>query len=503
MKKTLVYIVILFISVLYACSNGTEVVDDNKKLENDDKTMEQKDGNSDEKEDKNQDPITIIYPNLSGYEIKIFYDGNPSDKFVDVFGKSANLEIRKKVLEEIEADYNCKISLFNYISGFTPSSVIDPKTYDEYVLNTDAQFDFIYLRPSFIDYSQNKGIIANLTDIYEKIGKELMPKNIAEVCMYGNNVYAFNLEEPEVDNHLIYNYDLWKELNRIDPSLEEPAKLYLDGKWTMDSFYDYCSKVQKIINDNVKYNDYFCFTGKLFNYFQGFANAQGEITKTFNNNHLSLTNEAQIQTFDYMRKLYNLNRKNKNTNDYYSFEIMWKDGKSLFYGSNKIDHIWNEIANIGFVPFPSNDEYSYCQLAYDNVFAMANNREWAYVEGSDCSKETIAQVLFDYYSRVRNSCIDEHNDLKDLYKNENSIKAIDKLYSNIEERGIYDYSSSTIVWVGRISQPYVKNISEDNIINYYITDDTLRKNILEDYIKKYKEKGYVSSDFYNAYCEGE
>ena len=39
---------------------------------------------------------------------------------------------------------------------------------------------------------------------------------------------------------MIYNYELWEKLNQIDNTIEEPASLFINGKWSVDDFIEYC-----------------------------------------------------------------------------------------------------------------------------------------------------------------------------------------------------------------------------------------------------------------------
>ena len=52
---------------------------------------------------------------------------------------------------------------------------------------------------------------------------------------------------PYVYHIIAYNLLIFKELQAIDSTLEEPAKIFNDGNWTLDVFVEYCEKVQTLM----------------------------------------------------------------------------------------------------------------------------------------------------------------------------------------------------------------------------------------------------------------
>ena len=381
------------------------------------------------------------YPDLNGYKIKIAqaghalgeYDVNLTRETADQYGYygGADREYRIQAWKEIEDNYNCILAVEAY-----PSDAPWGHARWQYIL-TQAQsdspeFDF-YVTPN----AQIPGYVAgnavlDLTDWYAQYGKNIMSDMDKTAGSYKQRLYAINYQNVDIKMVLSYNVGLLEKIQEKDPTIEEPAKLFLEGKWDYNDFYEYCVKVQTALDTNfsTEGEKYYCLSGYGVYYWQGMVNAAGVRVLDTTQLKASVTGDVEAAAAKTMQDIYTADCMDP------AFQVdqgvtSWNNQHALFNAAsfwfvNAANRwsadLWGEgETRYGYVPFPKlpgmTGEGNYVGVTTDACLAMAAGREWAYKGfGDECTSENIYRAYMDYLNSSKNYYInsEDYNRVDDL-----------------------------------------------------------------------------------------
>jgi len=361
------------------------------------------------------------YPDLSGYTIKIAnaehalgeYDVRLTKDTADKYGyyEEADREYKIQAIEEIEDNYNCTIAFVAY-----PSDAPWGPSRWNYILN-QAQAEASDYDLYIIESKQIPGFVAgnailDMTDWYAEYGRNIMSEMCVTSSSYKGRIYAFAPRDIKLYNIMGYNVNLYENLAKQDPSLKEPAQMYLDGNWTYTDFYNYCVQAQTALNSlyGESGETYYAVSGYGCYYWRGMVNAAG--VKVLDNTQLkvSITGTTEAAAGQTLHDIYAAGAMDP------AFQgdsvSTWAAGHSLFctaqfwFVNNSgrwTKTLWGteDETRYGFVPFPTSDDSdtNYVATAGDGFFVMPTGRDWAYKGfGDECTAENIYAAFVDYYA---------------------------------------------------------------------------------------------------------
>ena len=374
---------------------------------------------------KIQEEAVESYPDLSGYNIKLaqaehalgYYDVKLTKETEDKYDyyKGQDREAKIQAWDEIEENYNCVMTVDPY-----PSDAPWGPSRWQYILsqaqNDAPEFDFYVVPDSTIAGFVAGNAILDLTDWYAQYGNNIMTPMTITGGSYKQRLYAYNAYEMDVYNTLCYNVGLWEKLHEQDPTIKEPAQMYLDGEWHFDEFKEYCIKVQTAMNTLYADETYYCISGYGSYYWIGLVNASGVRILDTTQLKVSITGNVEATAAQTLQDIYAAGAIDP------SFQVdanvaTWNAGHSLFNSGDlwfvNAANRWNktlwgseEETRYGFVPFPSingtDPSQTFIGTTTEACIVMAAGRDWAYKGfGEECTAENIYRAFLDYYNTAK------------------------------------------------------------------------------------------------------
>ncbi len=369
----------------------------------------------------------VFYPDLGGYTIKIAQaksklgEINP---FLPIetrakygYYDGADRVTRQEAWMSVEEDFNCHIEVIEYPSdaAWGPSRW----TYIETQAKIESpDYDFYIIPNSQIPSLSNKNAIVDVSTWYNKYGNDYMSIFAKLAGSYQNKLYAVDNQEKSIYNILGYNVNLWKVINQKDPTIKEPAQMFLDEEWNYSNFVTYCKKCQDALNSIYGADaGYYVCSGWPTYYFVGMVDRNGEGVADVAKMQVHITNEDCIAAANALKEIY----------DYGAFDgkfsvdqgvVSWNNGKSLFntgdlwfIGSNSgrwDTNMWGDgdATKYGYVPFPApngleNNNNIYIGTTTKECWVMASFRDKYYKGyGEDCATENIYRAICTYWQRI-------------------------------------------------------------------------------------------------------
>ena len=374
---------------------------------------------------KIQEEAVESYPDLSGYNIKLaqaehalgYYDVKLTKETEEKYDyyKGQDREAKIQAWDEIEENYNCVMTVDPY-----PADAPWGPSRWQYILsqaqNDAPEYDFYVVPDSTISGFVAGNAILDLTDWYAQYGNNVMTDMTITASTYKQRLYAYNAYDMDVYNTLCYNVGLWQKLNEYDPTIKEPAQMYLDGEWHFNEFKDYCIKVQTAMNTMFAEETYYCLSGYGSYYWIGLVNASGVKILDTTQLKVSITGNTEATAAQTLQDIYAAGAMDN------SFQVdanvaTWNAGHALFNTGDlwfvNAANRWNkklwgteDDTKYGFVPFPSingtDPNQTYIGTTTEACIVMAAGREWAYKGfGEECTAENIYRAYLDYFSTAK------------------------------------------------------------------------------------------------------
>ena len=423
---------------------------------------------------KIQEEAVLSYPDLSGYNIKLAqaehamgeYDVKLTKETEDKYGYygGADREAKIQAWDEVEENYNCVITVNPY-----PSDAPWGPSRWNYILtqaqNEAPEFDFYVVPDAQIAGLVAGNAILDLTDWYAQYGKNLMTDMDITAASHKQRLYGINDQSVNIKIAMCYNLNLYDELHEQDPTIIEPAQMFLDGHWTFDDFKEYCIKVQTaLITKHGEGESYYCLAGWGPYYWQGMVNASGVRVLDSTQLRVNITGTTEAAAAQVMQEIYaagamdpafqvdagvatwNNQHAFMNVGAYWFINTANRWSKDL-WGSE-------EDTRYGFVPFPTipglEAEGNYVGCSTDASIMMAAGREWAYKGfGEECTSENIYRAFLDYLTSARKYYQDSEDynyvgavtaSASERFASEASVQAyLQVILGKQNEEGVYEH----------------------------------------------------------------
>ena len=414
------------------------------------------------------------FPDLNEYTIKIAQATSAlgeTNPFLPIetakkygYYSGADREARQEAWTSVEEDFNCHITVVEYPSDapWGPSrwsyiinqARLDSPEYDLYTI-PDAQIPNLAAANALVD----------LTDWYNRYGNDFMNTMTKTAGSYLGRLYSISWVGDEVYNILGYNVGLWEKIHDYDPSIKEPAQMFLDEEWNFTQFIAYAKKCQDALNSLYgNESGYYVLSGWPSFWFVGMVDRNGEGVADVAKRQVHIMNEDATNAIDALKEIC----------EYGAFDtafsvdagvVSWSNGKSLFntgelwfIGSNQgrwDSDMWGEgeATRYGYVPFPAPDGYEtldkmYIGLVSEACWVMAAGRENYYKGyGEECTTENIYYAITEYWQRSKSiyrsaDNYDEElaltNKASSKFGSQASIEVFVKVNMALKTSGFYD-----------------------------------------------------------------
>ena len=414
------------------------------------------------------------YPDLNEYTIKVAQatsalgETNPfmpietRDKYGYYAG--ADREARQEAWTSVEEDFNCHITVVEY-----PSDAPWGPSRWSYIINQaridSPEYDFYTIPDAQIPNLAAANALLDVTDWYNRYGNDFMTTMTKTAGTYLGRLYSISWVEEEVYNILGYNVGLWEKINEYDPSIKEPAQMFLDDEWNFTNFIAYCKRCQDALNSVYGSEaGYYVLSGWPSFYFVGMVDRNGEGVADVAKKQVHIVNDDATAAANALREICEYGAFDE------SFNVdanvtSWSNGMSLFntgelwfIGSNQgrwDSNMWGEgeATRYGYVPFPAPDGYEnteniYIGLVTEACWVMAAGRESYYKGyGEDCTSENIYYAITEYWQRSKRiyktaDTYDEElaltNKASSKFGSQAAIDAFVKTNLALKQGGFYD-----------------------------------------------------------------
>ena len=421
----------------------------------------------------------IVYPNLGEYTIKIAEAstrlGN-TNPFMPIetretygYYSGADREARQQAWQSVEEDFNCHITVVEY-----PSDAPWGPSRWNYIINQaridSPEYDFYIVPTAQIPTLSSQTAILDVTSWYNKYGNDYMSSFAKLAGSYKNKLYAVSNQEKSIYNILGYNVGLWEIIHEYDPTIKEPAQMFLDGEWNYTNFVTYCKKCQDVLHTAYGYgydSGYYCLSGWPTYYFVGMVDRNGEGVADISKLKVHIVDEDCVNAIEAIRELYNYGAFDPSFNVDRSV-MSWANCKSLFNtgdlwfvndNNRWVSNMWGEgeATRYGYVPFPApdrmgNNDHIYIGTTTEESWVMAAGRDNFYKGyGESCTAENIYYAVASYWQRIKS--IYQESDLynpnealtiaQSKFATQASANAFVLVCSKLETDGFYDPMTSS------------------------------------------------------------
>ncbi len=364
------------------------------------------------------DELEEEYPDLQGYTIRIAHSNlSEYDPFYDDgAGKTYNgldKEYAQQAWQEVEEDYNCHLSVVPY-----PSDAAWGATRWDYIINqainNSTEFDICVVTDAYIPRMASGGALYSMSEWYDKYGNDFMDYAYIKSGTYKGKLYSLTSSRSDVYTLLGVNLGLLEQVQKEDPSIEEPAKMFLDSNWSFDSFYAWCRKVQNVLDSKFSTEDvkYYTLSGYASYYWQGMVNATGITVADTAAYKVNILGDIETEAANLVRQLKTENIMDP-LNQVDGSVQTWNQGHAVintgeFWFVNAATRwpadLWGEgeATRYGYAPYPSKDG-----IKENYKLAVFGGQTWVMPVGKnysgygdECTPENIYHVLMDYLQRT-------------------------------------------------------------------------------------------------------
>lgn len=443
------------------------------------------------------------YPDLKGYTIKIQM-GNSNYEQCDPYNphyQGIDKDYKQTQIEKIEKLYNCNIEFECY-----PEEVPWGPSRWSYIIdsskNSTVSADFYEVSTSKIKHFVKEDILIDLSDFYVLYNNSMSQAAIDAVT-YDDKMYGLNFKEDIMNMILAYDNKMLEELQAVDQTLENPAQLFLDGNWNLQTFIEYVEKVQNAMAicygengiPNSKSQSYYALFGFPSHYFINLSSSNKEPIMDTINNKINLVTNDKLKTVEALKEIYDKGYGDKTMNRDTPIKSLFVTGYlDLISNYNLLSSEAYLSENYDYVPWPTLSEQSLddykVALGNENTLVMVKNKNYSGY-GEDISSEIIYEIVSQMfksfkeyrtdkekyqmlveqearkYSHTKPS-IDAYIKIKELIDNGSTYYDPMCIYTNkyqiIEDDGYYDIDAALLKYINNIESSWemaIKKITND------------------------------------------
>jgi maltose-binding protein MalE len=362
------------------------------------------------------------YPDLGNYTIQIMVGSGaagiyaPFHEYYTYVDEAA----KQEVWRDVESKFNCKLEVREYPgnAGFNTQRI---SWLIEKATANAAEADIFQVFCGWIKELVDAGVCEDLTEYYNKYGKNQMNDAYKEMATYKGRLYAFPSVEfasINVSEGMVYNMILLESLN-----IESPAKAFNEDHWTYTDFYNYIKEVQSKLGEGQ-----YALTGQPYKYWAGMVIAGGvkladTITLTLNIEHQYSYDAATVLRNLYAEGAWYPDIENSG----WTVAPLFNEGQAVFQYVY-YDHINTSArfvlerdgvkVDYGFVPYPYPDGISRNETMTSNTgesyFILGKGRQYPTGVTAEDIYRAYTMVILDTKEHMDNSeNFDEEHVIRD------------------------------------------------------------------------------------------
>lgn len=299
---------------------------------------------------------------LGGQEFVIMVDTpNRQDPRTNEYERMYQQQKAQKIAE-VEAKYNCKVVFKPYTSSWGHDRRNQLK---EDNLAGKKEVHVFEVNSSWIPYLAENGVISDLKPYIDTlIDKETEYWIEKEgYTKFKGGIYGYDDMLNMAESGMFYNIELLGEVLG-EENKDLPSRLWLEGNWTWETFEQLVDQLYAWVIEQTE--SYHVIGGMGYNWAYHMAAANG-LNFVDNNFQIQFMNDDMIETFEFLRRLYNKSVVGKSpiwqttTNwsltaipEFSAGKVFFHDGESWYLS---MQNRWlrtdqNRDFDIGFVPFP-------------------------------------------------------------------------------------------------------------------------------------------------------
>jgi uncharacterized protein YjdB len=319
---------------------------------------------------------------MKGYEIIIMtapHVPHEHDPHLDLY-QGLDKQAKIEAWAEAEDYFNAKMT----VDVFPTTAPWGPARINWIINNANqntAETDIFVSTTDWVVQFASANATVDVSEFYEKYGKNSMDPGVKAASTYKGGLYALptsNVGSLKPYHGIVINLNMLERLK-----LENPAKLFNEGKWTWSNFKKYVEDATALLAD-----DETVLSGKPAGLYYGMTAAAGLTLVDPNLMQLNFAHGYAVQAANLIRDLYVYSDKVWGDNAWDAENPSFNTGKSVFQvaeywfikdAGRFAENMWGEgTTRFGFVPFPYPDSISKeeTRVAYQGgaIYQMTSGR---------------------------------------------------------------------------------------------------------------------------------
>lgn len=359
---------------------------------------------------------------LGGYEVVIAYSPNslyemdPRLEYQGSSAPSADREYRKKAFEQVEDDFNCTITIKGYPVD-TDSARWD--YINQQATNGTTEFDIYWVPTKYLS-NMAAGFI-DMEDFYQEVAPGTLSTSdyFARVVKEQLKGWSYSDNSITSDDPVIgVNINLLREIGMED---QEPAKLYLEDKWSFSEFKQWVLDVQSALDSKYGQGEdkHYVITGMLNDYVVNMSRTSGVAICDPLTGTINLLDPIVAKAANLLRELQEQGCVDP-ANQPDAKSDVWNSGRGvLCYGTSYwVGYkdrwqatLWGEgdATQYAYSPFPYNDGLSnttnrfatYTQDTFVMPLAITKKIEDSGIDSEDLTAKNIFKVWYSVYKYTK------------------------------------------------------------------------------------------------------
>jgi len=303
---------------------------------------------------------------MKGYVIVIMNADSAltdNDPFLEGY-KQPDKVYKQRAWSEVETNYNCDIQVVKYPDD-APWGTARINWIINNATNGTSQCDLGIVSTNWIYQFANANAAVDVTEMYGKYGLSQMEPALKAAGSYRGKLYVASTGITStatfVDLGLYYNYGWLKELG-----VENPAKMFNEGKWTYTNFKQWVLDTQAKLGENE-----YVLGGAPYYYWYGMTNAAGQVIANTESSKVNILSSKSKEATSLIWSLVEGGAVNTNItwaeSDDVPNSFFRSDGGGTLMTSGYLwfvrnsgrwtDKMWGEgTTEFGYVPFPYPDD---------------------------------------------------------------------------------------------------------------------------------------------------
>ena len=305
------------------------------------------------------------------------------DPFLDGYIQSDKM-FKQQAWKEVEGKYNCKFEVIGYPDD-APWGESRISWINQQAELGKAFADFFIVETDWVPRFYASGAMTATTSFFAKYGKNQIEPAARQAASVKGDMFAVSLGISDtstyVDRGIYFNLGMLEKYK-----IENPAKLFNEGKWTYDDFLDWALSAQALLPEGC-----YVLSGQVGKYFQGMVNASGIRIANVTTLELQYKHKFEVDAISILNQLFVGGAYDPTSNNSSDVADTFEQGKALMHcggfwfvksSTRYSSDMWGDDTRYGYVPFPYHPniskENTYVNLIPGGVYIMAAQREWVH-----------------------------------------------------------------------------------------------------------------------------